>query len=118
MYLKLSNGILTNLENWKNYSDALTNLQEEDGFNSGFTFDNAFYHIRDIGSWDGGLNLTLKDFTGRHLFTSGWNYDYVLIDNNRISCSAPFFAYYDKSADSFVWISEERNQIIKYIYKI
>ena len=118
-YLKLSNGSLTDfLDNWINFNNELSNIQEGDGFINGIPFIKAIELIEDIGSWDEGLNLTLKDLTDRHLFTSAWNYDYVLIDNNKIPCAPPFFAFYDKSADSFVWISQERNQIIMYSYKL
>lgn len=116
-YFTLVNGKVTRIEP-NAFRDELQRLIESDGLQAGLSFVNSQEQLEKTAKWTDGLNLSLSDDSGRHLFTSAWNYDYVMIDNRKIECNAPFFAFYDKDADSFVWISLEKNQLVKRTYKL
>ena len=74
-------------------------------------------------SWLGGepdyqYNFSLQDKSLKHLFFSSWEYDYVLIDNEKYGTSCPIDAYYDEKRNSFVWVSLEEQKLIQYTFKL
>lgn len=62
--------------------------------------------------------LIMTDPAERHSFESHWDWDYVMVDNNRIRCTAPFFAFYDEKQNAFAWISQERNKLVMHTFAL
>lgn len=115
---RVDNGRLFKCE-VENFDNYVRTLLDRDGITPTRSFEHAQNHIGEIGSWvNDGLNLTLKDQKGSHLFTSAWNYDYVMVDDTSIPCTPPFFAFYDSNSDKFAWISHEGNSLVMYTFKL
>lgn len=110
-YYKISRNEINILDD-EEYDEQL-NDNLEDGC---AIFENVF-DPEDV-DWEGGMIFTVYDPSKRHLLTSRWDYDYVMIDNVKIPCTAPFCAFYDKEADLFAWVSQEGSQLVLYTYKI
>ena len=116
-YLKITqNGVQELNEDY--FYKELERTVSRDGISKGSPYVEARDWISEIDNWDGGLNLSLSDRTGRHRFYSSWRNDYVTIDGSRCRCTAPFFAFYDEDNDSFGWVSLEVNQLIFYSYRL
>ena len=115
---ELSKGYYSMLD-YDKYYENLQRDYEKDGYIWMGEFGKGVSNMYDKESWNnGGYDINFRDPSGRHLFSSAWNYDYVMIDSNTVKCNPPFFAYYDPSITSFVWISEENNKVMQYSYKL
>lgn len=67
---------------------------------------------------DESMQICVQDPSKRHIFLSDWDYDYVMVDDRKIPCTAPFYAFFDPETDTFCWISLEDNQFILYSFRI
>lgn len=80
--------------------------------------DDLFDTDYDEDTEEGGYNIEIFDPSRRHLFNSAWNKDYVIIDENKIVCSPPFYAFFDEKDNSFTWVSQEDRELVIYTYRL
>ena len=80
--------------------------------------DDLFDTDYDEDTEEGGYNIEIFDPSRRHLFNSAWNKDYVIIDDNKIECSPPFYAFFDEKDNSFTWVSQEDRELVIYTYRL
>ncbi|MDR2804545.1 MAG: hypothetical protein LBB85_02735 [Dysgonamonadaceae bacterium] len=55
---------------------------------------------------------------GAHIFYSNMEYDYVVIDGNKLGNHPAIHAYYDEKKNAFVWNSIEGKALVVYEYKL
>lgn len=100
------------------YNEAFENAMEKDHRKSSIATtdeikeDMAEYYTEEQ------FNLAMTDPAERHSFESHWDWDYVMVDNNRIRCTAPFFAFYDEKQNAFAWVSQERNKLVMHTFAL
>lgn len=68
--------------------------------------------------WTSNYEYTLQDSSLKHTFMSNWEYDYVLIDGNRIGTPSPICAWYDEAENAFAWTAIDGKQLKRYVYKL
>lgn len=70
--------------------------------------------------WDKGKVKTqyyLQTADRNHEFVGNWQYDYVSIDNQVYGKSYPLDAWYESSANAFVWVGLDGNRLVRYTYR-
>lgn len=70
--------------------------------------------------WDKGKLKTqyyLQTADRNHEFVGNWQYDYVSIDNQAYGKSYPLDAWYESSANAFVWVGLDGNRLVRYTYR-
>lgn len=120
-YFLISNGKLTEFtydEYYDPSSDSLKKRSEEWMHQYDEQFQSAINWDSDSESLVNGYSVSLRDKTNRHLFTSNWKYDYVVIDGKRFNTTAPIKASYDQGANAFVWVTIEGKQLVQYTYRL
>lgn len=93
----------------------------EDGY-SFIRIDDGQYHLFDSAdsaqevSFSMGGSIDLEE--AGHSFYSHYEYDYVVIDGERVGQSAALQARYDKAENAFVWLSLEGQELAVYEYRL
>lgn len=91
---------------------------ERPGVSQDVTFERVKLKEDPYSFEDSSLQICVQDPSKRHTFLSDWDYDYVMVDDRKIPCTAPFYAFFDPETDTFCWISLENNQFILYSFRI
>jgi hypothetical protein len=55
---------------------------------------------------------------GKHVFYSDAEYDYIVIDSNKIGEHPAINAYHDKQKNAFIWNTVEGKELVVYEYKL
>ena len=81
-------------------------------------FESVQRYVADRGGWINAFSKSFQDKYNKHLFTSSFEYDYVMIDDKKIKSEVPIEAFYDESDNSFDWVTIAGKSLVLYNYKL